>query len=173
MNQMFMPLLRQSHGTIVQIGSVAGCFPFPWSSIYNASKAALHSYSATLRVELAPLGVKVITVITGGVKSRIGRTKRNLQEGSAYEELAEVYAKRQVFGQTGATETQVYAEEVVQRVLAAEGWLWRTKSIWLGANVGTVRWLSWLYPETLMDWTVSRKFGFDQVLGGKIHDTGN
>ena len=170
MCQTFMPLLRQSRGTIIQIGSLAGCFQFPWSSIYNASKAALHSYSATLRVEVAPLGVHVITVITGGVQSRISRFKRSLQEGSAYEELAEVYAKRQGFVEYDAMETQEYAKELVRRVLAAEGWLWRTKSIWLGANAAKVRWLSWLYPETVLDWTVARMFGFDKPLGGKDDD---
>jgi 1-acylglycerone phosphate reductase len=35
--------------------------------IYNASKAALIAASEGWRLELAPLGVRVITLITGGI----------------------------------------------------------------------------------------------------------
>ena len=69
----FAPLLVEAKGTIVQTGSVAGIMPYVWGAPYNAVKAALHTYSDTLRVELAPLGVRVITVVTGGVKSNIAR----------------------------------------------------------------------------------------------------
>lgn len=60
MVQTFAPLLiaaasrPKSDARIVQIGSTAAIAPIPFSSIYNASKGALHSYSDTLRVELAP-----------------------------------------------------------------------------------------------------------------------
>jgi 1-acylglycerone phosphate reductase len=75
MCQTFLPLLIKAKGTIVQIGSVAGVglrsaqlqlqviktnisqiIPYVFGSVYNASKAALHSFSDTLRVELAPFG---------------------------------------------------------------------------------------------------------------------
>ncbi|THC95752.1 hypothetical protein EYZ11_004749 [Aspergillus tanneri] len=46
----------KANGTIVQIGSVAGVIPYVFGSVYNASKAALHSFSDSLRVELAPFG---------------------------------------------------------------------------------------------------------------------
>ena len=47
--QTFMPLLRRSQGTIVQIGSAAAYIPYAWGSIDKASTAALPSYSAALR----------------------------------------------------------------------------------------------------------------------------
>jgi NAD(P)-dependent dehydrogenase (short-subunit alcohol dehydrogenase family) len=61
----FAPLVIAAKGTIVQIGSIAALMPYVFGSAYNASKAALHAYSSTLRVELAPFDVKVITVVTG------------------------------------------------------------------------------------------------------------
>lgn len=163
--QTFMPLLRQSQGTIVQIGSVAGCFPYAWGSIYNASKAALHSYSAALRIEIAPLGVHVITVVTGGVKSRIARVKRSLQEDSAYTKLEDDYQKRQIHSQEVGMETKLYAMEVVKKVLEAEGWLWKTKIIWAGGSAGTIRWLSWILPVMILEWAMSRMFGFYKLQG--------
>lgn len=55
MVQEFVPLLIASgNGRIVNIGSIAGVMPYPFGSAYNASKAALHSYGNTLRLELAP-----------------------------------------------------------------------------------------------------------------------
>lgn len=163
--QSFMPLLRRSRGTIVQIGSVAGCFPYAWGSIYNASKAALHSYSAALRIEVAPLGVHVITVVTGAVKSRIVRVRRSLQEDSAYKELEDNYQKRQIQSQKLGMETEIYAKEVVKKILEAEGWLWRTKTIWFGGGSGLVRWMSWILPETVLEWVISRMFGFSKLQG--------
>ena len=38
---------------------------------YNASKAALHHYGNTLRAELKPFGVRVVTVISGEVGTNI------------------------------------------------------------------------------------------------------
>ncbi|KAL8657642.1 MAG: hypothetical protein Q9226_001704 [Calogaya cf. arnoldii] len=161
--QTFMPLLRQSQGTIVQIGSVAAVIPYAWGSVYNASKAALHSYSETLRVEVAPLGVHVITVVTGGVKSRISRVKRSLGENSTYKRIEDAYQKRQIYSNTVGMETKAYAEQVIGEVLSAEGWLWRTRTIWAGGGAEMVKWLSWFLPNFAVERIISRMFGFDQL----------
>lgn len=50
MCQAFAPLLIEAKGCIVQIGSLAGVMPYVFGSAYNATKAALHAYSNTLRV---------------------------------------------------------------------------------------------------------------------------
>lgn len=50
MCQAFAPLLIAAKGRIIQIGSVAAVVPYVFGSAYNASKAALHQYSNTLRV---------------------------------------------------------------------------------------------------------------------------
>lgn len=57
----FHPLLVKAGGRyapskIVNIGSVGGIVPFVYGSSYNATKAALHHWGNTLRVELKPLG---------------------------------------------------------------------------------------------------------------------
>ncbi|KAL9026227.1 MAG: hypothetical protein Q9196_005069 [Gyalolechia fulgens] len=160
--QTFMPLLRQAQGTIVQIGSVAGCIPYAWGSVYNASKAALHSYSSALRVEVAPFGVHVITVVTGGVKSRIARVGRSLGEESTYKRIEGDYRRRQVHSQEVGMETSLYAQTVVSKVLGADG-LWRTRTIWAGGSAGTAKWLSWLLPEAVSEWVISKMFGFDKL----------
>jgi 1-acylglycerone phosphate reductase len=55
MVQEFLPLLIASgKGCVVNNGSVAGIMPIPFTVAYNSSKAALHSFGDTLRIELAP-----------------------------------------------------------------------------------------------------------------------
>lgn len=55
MVQEFLPLLIASgNGCVIQTGSISGIMPVPFSAAYNTSKAALHSFGDTLRVELAP-----------------------------------------------------------------------------------------------------------------------
>lgn len=47
-------IISSGDGRIVNVGNVSGTMPVPFRSAYNSSKAALHSFSDTLRVELAP-----------------------------------------------------------------------------------------------------------------------
>jgi short-subunit dehydrogenase len=57
-------LIASGDGRILQIGSTAAIFAVPFGSVYNASKAALHAYSNTLRVELAPFKCVVLKVFS-------------------------------------------------------------------------------------------------------------
>jgi NAD(P)-dependent dehydrogenase (short-subunit alcohol dehydrogenase family) len=69
--QAFLPLLRRSHGRIVNIGSVGGEVALPFLSPYAASKHALEGFSDSLRREVEPLGVKVAVVRPGAIRSSI------------------------------------------------------------------------------------------------------
>jgi len=91
--------------------------PYVFGSIYNASKAALHSYSDTLRVELAPFDVRVVTVVTGGVKSNIARTHRTLPQDSIYLPLQDEYERRLTHSQANGMPNEDYARSVVSQVL--------------------------------------------------------
>ncbi len=62
-------------GTLVGIASVAGFRGLPGGSAYSASKAAAISYLESLRVELRPAGVAVVTVCPGYVATPL--TARN------------------------------------------------------------------------------------------------
>ena len=52
-------------GALVGIASVAGYRGLPGAAAYCASKAAAISYLESLRIELAPRGIKVITICPG------------------------------------------------------------------------------------------------------------
>lgn len=88
------PFIIRARGKIVNIGSITAVTPYVFGSVYNATKGALQAYSNTLRLELAPFGVQVILVVTGGVQSRIARTERILPEGSLYLPISAEYRRR-------------------------------------------------------------------------------
>ncbi len=61
-----LPLMRaQASGTIVNMGSVAGLVAVAGGGIYGATKFAVEGISDALALEVAPLGIKVMTVEPG------------------------------------------------------------------------------------------------------------
>ncbi|KAJ9603120.1 hypothetical protein H2200_012415 [Cladophialophora chaetospira] len=87
--QAFLPLLLKSRGMIVHHSSGVSVLHIPFQSTYNASKSAIAMFSHTMRLELAPFGVKVVELKTGGVLSnfatnQIDIAKATLPEGSIY-----------------------------------------------------------------------------------------
>lgn len=146
MCQAFAPLLIAAKGTIVQIGSVAGVMPYVFGSAYNSSKAALHQYSNTLRVELAPFDVKVITIVTGGVKSNIARTERSLPPDSYYLPLTQEYARRLKHSQEVGMPTEQYANSVVSQILRHRP----ARFVWEGFGANLVWFASTFLPVSIM-----------------------
>jgi 1-acylglycerone phosphate reductase len=77
----------EAKGVVVNIGSIGGVCPYVYGASYNASKAALHHYGNTLRVEMRPFGydtnftssprdtdpcsVRVVNIISGEVHTNI------------------------------------------------------------------------------------------------------
>lgn len=66
-----LPLLRQARGRIVNISSISGVFAAPGLSAYVASKHAMEGLTASLRMELAPVGVKVCSIAPGKIDTPI------------------------------------------------------------------------------------------------------
>jgi|SRR5579871_269454 len=71
---------HQGANKVVNIGSMVGYKSTPWGSVYCATKAAVHSLSDALRMELKNYGVRVMVVAPGAIKSEIGNANmRNLK----------------------------------------------------------------------------------------------
>lgn len=166
--QVFCPLLMQAKGTIVMIGSLAGEMPYVFGSAYNASKAALLSYSDTLRVELAPFDVSVITVITGGVRSELTKkSPRFIPESSIYAPIKTLFERRKVHSAEVGIEPDAFAAEVVPQLIPGAGpwpWRWllkdaRRRWIWAGAKSTLIWFLAagW-WRHGLFDWYFTKQF---------------
>lgn len=65
----FIQDLIKNRGCVVNIISLAAFTPIPWFEIYTSSKAALANLTDSLRIELKTLGIRVIGVYPGYVKT--------------------------------------------------------------------------------------------------------
>lgn len=65
-----LPYMREKReGAIINIGSMAACFPVPFQGMYSAVKSALFMMTATLAMELKPYGIKVCCIEPGDTKT--------------------------------------------------------------------------------------------------------
>ncbi|KAI9705381.1 MAG: hypothetical protein M1820_005211 [Bogoriella megaspora] len=150
MIQAFAPLLIKAKGCVVNNTSASGVAPFGvFSSIYNSSKAAAILGSESWRLELAPLGVRTITLITTAVKSRAFANIEpvDIPENSRYhgirDYVAEVSDGR--LQKDGITAKQ-YGLEVVREVERGT-----TGKAWVGGGATSARYGTWLLPDSMMD----------------------
>ncbi|CZT15777.1 related to estradiol 17 beta-dehydrogenase [Ramularia collo-cygni] len=87
--QAFLPLLRKSpKAMIVNHTSIGASLIIPFQAVYNASKAAMSTFTQTLRIELQPFDIAVVELKTGGVKTNVIKNNRtkgaSLPESSIY-----------------------------------------------------------------------------------------
>jgi len=164
--QAFLPLLLESRGMIVNQTSISSVAPVPMTGIYNASKAAASHLTDTLRLELAPFGVKVIDLKTGVVQSGFfrninGGTPPKLPEHSIYavsRESVEACMAGQRVEKDGVPGDK-WARHVVGDLLKSRPNI----RVWRGGNA----WLMWFsrrfMPFTFLDDTMSKHGGLDDV----------
>jgi uncharacterized oxidoreductase len=74
MAAVFLPLLlKQKESTLINISSGLAYMPLARSPIYCATKAAIHSFSMSLRHQLRDTPVKVIVIAPPGVETDLGK----------------------------------------------------------------------------------------------------
>ena len=69
-------MVQRRSGVLVGIGSAAGIRGLPGHGAYCASKAAVISYCESLRGEMRPFGVKVVTICPGYIDTPLTRRNR-------------------------------------------------------------------------------------------------
>src|SRR5437879_880310 len=75
----FIDILAANKGTVINVSSALAFVPLPSAPIYSASKAAIHSYTESLRFQLQEVGVEVIELMPPAVKTEL---TSDLPEGS-------------------------------------------------------------------------------------------
>src|SRR5213082_1486095 len=69
MTSAFIDILTANKGTVINTSSALAFVPMPSAPIYSASKAAIHSYTQSLRFQLEKTGVEVIELMPPAVKT--------------------------------------------------------------------------------------------------------
>ncbi|KAI1208019.1 putative short-chain dehydrogenase/reductase [Annulohypoxylon truncatum] len=156
----FLPLLIEAQGTVASMGSINEVFNPPFQVAYNASKAAVHAIARTLRVELAPLGVRFVTLVTGGVNSKLfDNAPTRLPDDSVYAPVRQVIEGREFLRDATFVEAEVYARQVVADLLRPSVRL----NVWRGGMVMFGWILSWFGWEGMLDSSMIKGFGLDKV----------
>ncbi|KAJ5658971.1 hypothetical protein N7507_005422 [Penicillium longicatenatum] len=147
MIQVFSPMLIEARGCIVNNSSVGGRIPIPFCSIYNGTKAALMQAGEGWRLELAPLGVRVITVITGGVATNFLKNLPSVElpSNSYYLGITEII-RRQPEKIPMSISPEAYSISVVRQVEKGA-----TGKYWIGGGSTLARWCLWLFPQWVID----------------------
>ncbi|MBO0702680.1 MAG: SDR family NAD(P)-dependent oxidoreductase [Candidatus Dormibacteraeota bacterium] len=58
-------MVARKRGLVINLGSIAGTYPYPGGNVYGASKAFVHQFSLNLRSDLQGTGVRVTSVEPG------------------------------------------------------------------------------------------------------------
>jgi 3-hydroxy acid dehydrogenase / malonic semialdehyde reductase len=58
-------MVERGRGHVVNLGSVAGTYPYPGNNVYGATKAFVHQFSLNLRSDLHGSGVRVTSIEPG------------------------------------------------------------------------------------------------------------
>jgi NAD(P)-dependent dehydrogenase (short-subunit alcohol dehydrogenase family) len=117
-----IPSLRNAGGGVIcNIGSMGVYTPFPFYSIYRASKAAVEAVSEGLRMELAPFGIRVIEIPIGGVdtdmlRTSIARRPPEAIEYERYRPMAEQQAAMSAKASLNATPAEEAARNIVDEL---------------------------------------------------------
>ncbi|KAF4962565.1 hypothetical protein FSARC_9343 [Fusarium sarcochroum] len=103
-------------GDIINIGSIAGREPYVGGSIYCATKAAIHSFTESLRKELISKRVRVIRVDPGQVETNFSVVRFNGDKAKA----DAVYAGCEPLTPDDIAETIVFAAGRRENVVIAD-----------------------------------------------------
>jgi NAD(P)-dependent dehydrogenase (short-subunit alcohol dehydrogenase family) len=161
-----LPLLRaaaaeRGKALVVNVGSIVGLFTTPFAGAYSSSKAAVHSLSDGLRMELAPFGIRVVMIQPGGVRSAFGNHAEEairLPQDSVYQPVEENIRARAQAGQQGATPVAQFVVPVVDKLLRDSP----PAIIRGGKNSLRLPLLKKLLPLASFDRMVSKVFGLDR-----------
>lgn len=64
-------MIERKQGTLIQVSSIAGRITFPFHAVYSATKFAIHGLTETLAKEVAPHGVRCVTIAPGVVETEL------------------------------------------------------------------------------------------------------
>ena len=182
MTKAFVPMLKKAKGTVVNMSSVGALVSTPYlgesidhgkasevslhlmtpQGIYSASKSALSIASETLRLELAPFGINVVTAMLGVVKSNLlaNSPDLHLPPDSMYkpveQQIREADSGRHV---PKGMDPNKFADLLVKDILNG-----KKGRVWRGNVAQVVKWASSYLPTGVFDGLISDGMGFEELV---------
>ncbi|HTY35720.1 MAG TPA: SDR family NAD(P)-dependent oxidoreductase, partial [Bacteroidota bacterium] len=137
----------------------------PFAGAYCGSKAALHAVTDALRMELAPFGIRVMSVQPGGIMSEFGnnslrKTEQVLTTNSWYHSVAHSIKARARVSQAGAMPGELFAKRLVSLTERAIP----PAIVRIGSKSFSLPFLKAVLPASLLDALLSKRFGLSDVV---------
>jgi 1-acylglycerone phosphate reductase len=177
----FTPLLLASASIdtrtpplIINTSSVLARLPFVFSSAYNASKAAVATYSDTLRIELDPLGIKVVTLFMGEVATKLMSADNiSFHPESLYIDALEGAKERSRKHAKESMGAEEFARQVVQQILVKNSGRAQGEYLWKGTNAWVIWFLNAVGWRKVFDPIVKNAVGLEkETIRKSIFDKG-
>src|SRR5690349_22251862 len=160
--QAFLPLLRQAHGRIVNMGSIAGRGTIPMMGPYSASKFAMEALTDALRLELYPWGIDVSIIEPGAIATPIWDKSLN----SALDVEKDMPAEGKRLYEEAARRVREAVQETAQRAIPVDAVVRavlhaltapRPKTRYLVGTDAKIRAImaKWL-PDRMQDWILKK-----------------
>jgi NAD(P)-dependent dehydrogenase (short-subunit alcohol dehydrogenase family) len=154
-------MIKRRSGLIVNMASVSGICATPFAGAYCASKAAVNLLSVSLRIELAPFGIDVVTVQPGAIKSGFGKAAADsidLAEDSVYQPIAGYVQARAYSSQQDPTPAAEFSKKLIDKLFLKK----IPKIIRLGKSSARLPLVAAL-PVDRFDQIMSRGFGLNKL----------
>ncbi|KAM0720607.1 hypothetical protein Q7P37_004744 [Cladosporium fusiforme] len=157
--QACFPLLREAQGTVVNQCSIASLSAGrqPYIGSYSATKAAVATLNDTMRVEFAPFGVHVVSLVTGAVETSFWRSQAaasRLPVSSLYAPIGS-HVESMMRGENvppGQRSREVWASGVAKDILTSSP----PRFVRHGALAWAMVIISFLLPVWLCDYMFSQ-----------------
>lgn len=145
-----IPLLRQAQSSrMILISSVSGRLVTPFLGAYAASKFAVEAFADAYRNELAPLGIRVVSVQPGPTSSAIWVKARAIKEKYLDTPYQDILARQEQF--ISNAESRALPVEHVAKVVYHAGTHARPRSRYLVVSKPWLVRLAGLFPDSLKD----------------------
>jgi NAD(P)-dependent dehydrogenase (short-subunit alcohol dehydrogenase family) len=154
-------MIKERMGKIVNISSISGVLNMPFAGAYCSTKAAVTSFSDTLRMELAPFGIQVITVQPGGIKSSLSdNADKELErfKKTPYGPIQDFIVARAHMSQENPTPAKDFAKKLVDKLAREKA----PDFIRLGKGSTLIPFIA-RFPRAFNDALLSKKFGLDRL----------
>ena len=153
---------RERDGTIVNVSSVAGRVSMPGGGVYSGSKFAVEAMSDALRNEVGDLGIDVVVVEPGPVKTNFSdraaseadpEEREGIERTEAYDEFYAMFEDTQLIGGDGpgSVEPELVANAIYDAASAT-----RPPARVQPGTVARVGVLARFLPDALLD----KAYGF-------------
>lgn len=148
--------LRDSHGTLVNIGSAGGEFALPFQAYYSATKLGLQAFSIALKNEVRPFGMKVTCALPGDTKTSFtkNRIKTEIADSDYADRVSRSVGKMEKDEQHGLPPEKV-ARAIFRLSQIKNPPATRT----IGTSYKFLRFIKRLVPERFLTYVLYRMYG--------------